>query len=136
MFSNLPDADIYDGLTTLGYVSEGDYVPLLPAMLAGAAEDQCEGSAIPAEPQHTPTNPDFNTGNEDCNTSNEDFNTGSLDVSQRERKAPMTTEEIQAIKRTKGQIQQEEVGLVKAMRLQSLQEEEAARQVHFGCFAS
>ncbi|GJS50855.1 hypothetical protein Tco_0624217 [Tanacetum coccineum] len=42
----------------------------------------------------------------------------------------MTTEEIQAIKRTKGQIKQEEVGLVKAMRLQSLQEEEAARQVH------
>ncbi|GJT35399.1 hypothetical protein Tco_0925818, partial [Tanacetum coccineum] len=35
----------------------GDYVPLLPAMLAGAAEDQGEGSAIPAEPQHTPTDP-------------------------------------------------------------------------------
>ncbi|GJZ05457.1 hypothetical protein Tco_0538732 [Tanacetum coccineum] len=32
----------------------GDHVPLLPAMLAGAAEDQGEGSAIPAEPQHTP----------------------------------------------------------------------------------
>ncbi|GJR73788.1 putative ribonuclease H-like domain-containing protein [Tanacetum coccineum] len=49
--SNLPDAEIYDGLATLGgYV--GDYVPLLPAMLAGAAEDQGEGSAIPAEPQH------------------------------------------------------------------------------------
>ncbi|GJX97989.1 hypothetical protein Tco_0355008, partial [Tanacetum coccineum] len=55
--SNLPDADIYDGLATLGYVSEGDHVPLLPAMLAGAAEDQGEGSAIPAEPQHTPTDP-------------------------------------------------------------------------------
>ncbi|GKA26543.1 hypothetical protein Tco_0712652 [Tanacetum coccineum] len=38
-----------------GYV--GDYVPLLPAMLAGAAEDQGEGSAIPAEPQHIPTDP-------------------------------------------------------------------------------
>ncbi|GJW25852.1 putative ribonuclease H-like domain-containing protein [Tanacetum coccineum] len=34
-----------------------DYVPLLPVMLAGAAEDQGEGSAIPAEPQHTPTDP-------------------------------------------------------------------------------
>ncbi|GKB48549.1 hypothetical protein Tco_0899302 [Tanacetum coccineum] len=32
----------------------GDYVPLLPAMLAGATEDQGEGSAIPAEPQHIP----------------------------------------------------------------------------------
>ncbi|GKF04665.1 hypothetical protein Tco_0035333, partial [Tanacetum coccineum] len=55
--SNLPDIDIYDGLATLGYVSEGDHVPLLPAMLAGAAEDQGEGSAIPAEPQHTPVDP-------------------------------------------------------------------------------
>ncbi|GJR68839.1 hypothetical protein Tco_0014904 [Tanacetum coccineum] len=35
----------------------GDHVPLLPAMLAGAAEDQGEGSAIPAEPQHTPVDP-------------------------------------------------------------------------------
>ncbi|GKD23358.1 hypothetical protein Tco_1225061 [Tanacetum coccineum] len=35
----------------------GDYVPLLPAMLAGAAEDQGEGSAILAKPQHTPTDP-------------------------------------------------------------------------------
>ncbi|GJS55486.1 hypothetical protein Tco_0628848 [Tanacetum coccineum] len=101
--SNLPDAKIYDGLATLGYVSKGkltfwkknftpqwkflihtilhclspksggwdqfgspsataliclssnrgyawDYVPLLPTMLAGAAEDQGEGSAIPSEP--------------------------------------------------------------------------------------
>ncbi|GKE06435.1 hypothetical protein Tco_1398453 [Tanacetum coccineum] len=42
----------------------------------------------------------------------------------------MTTKEIQATKRTKAQIQQEEAGLAKAMRLQALQEEEAARQVH------
>ncbi|GKC20514.1 hypothetical protein Tco_1022664 [Tanacetum coccineum] len=32
----------------------GDHVPLLPAMLAGAAKDPGKGSAIPAEPQHTP----------------------------------------------------------------------------------
>ncbi|GKE12218.1 hypothetical protein Tco_1415769, partial [Tanacetum coccineum] len=32
----------------------GEHVPLLPAMLAGRAEDQGEGSAIPAEPHHTP----------------------------------------------------------------------------------
>ncbi|GJS73571.1 hypothetical protein Tco_0706412 [Tanacetum coccineum] len=49
---------------------------------------------------------------------------------QREGKAPMTTEEIQATKRTKAQIQQEEAGLAEAMRLQALQEEEVARQVH------
>ncbi|GJZ81663.1 ribonuclease H-like domain-containing protein [Tanacetum coccineum] len=41
----------------------------------------------------------------------------------------MTTEEIQATKRTKAQIQQEEAGLAEAMRLQALQEEEAARQI-------
>ncbi|GKE83923.1 hypothetical protein Tco_1557665 [Tanacetum coccineum] len=54
---NLFDAEIYDGLATLGYVTEGDIVPLLPAMLAGAAVDQGEGSAQPAEPHHTPVDP-------------------------------------------------------------------------------
>ncbi|GKB64978.1 hypothetical protein Tco_0921164 [Tanacetum coccineum] len=91
---------------------------------------------------------DFNTGNEDFNTGNLGVSTGSglvstpsvvqtinviipsLIKSQREGKAPMTTEEIQATKRTKAQIQHEEAGLAEAMRLQALQEEEAARQVH------
>ncbi|GJU45843.1 hypothetical protein Tco_1203109 [Tanacetum coccineum] len=35
----------------------GDIVPLLPAMLAGAAEDQGEGSAQPAKPHHTYVDP-------------------------------------------------------------------------------
>ncbi|GKF02195.1 hypothetical protein Tco_0029118 [Tanacetum coccineum] len=35
----------------------GDIVPLLPAMLAGAAVDQGEGPAQPAEPHHTPVDP-------------------------------------------------------------------------------
>ncbi|GJZ82584.1 hypothetical protein Tco_0647757 [Tanacetum coccineum] len=43
--SNLPDAEIYDGLATLGGYA-GDYVPLMPAMLAGTAEDQGEGSFL------------------------------------------------------------------------------------------
>ncbi|GKF84206.1 hypothetical protein Tco_0249104, partial [Tanacetum coccineum] len=34
-----------------------DIVPLLPAMLAGAAVDQGEGSAQPAEPHHTHVDP-------------------------------------------------------------------------------
>ncbi|GJX16817.1 hypothetical protein Tco_0217649, partial [Tanacetum coccineum] len=34
-----------------------DIVPLLPAMLAGAAMDQGEGSAQPTEPHHTPVDP-------------------------------------------------------------------------------
>ncbi|GJV74049.1 hypothetical protein Tco_1494044 [Tanacetum coccineum] len=54
---NLSDAEIYVELATLGYVTEGDIVPLLPAMLAGAAVDQGEGSAQPAEPHHTPVDP-------------------------------------------------------------------------------
>ncbi|GJY63662.1 putative ribonuclease H-like domain-containing protein [Tanacetum coccineum] len=54
---NLSDAEIYAGLATLGYVTEGDIVPLLPSMLAGAAVDQGEGSAQPAEPHHTPVDP-------------------------------------------------------------------------------
>ncbi|GJT03998.1 hypothetical protein Tco_0838460 [Tanacetum coccineum] len=82
---NLSDADIYAGLATLGYVTEGittenkgrylaptltkklfanmkrgfagDIVPLLPAMLAGAAVDQDEGSAQPAKPHHIPVDP-------------------------------------------------------------------------------
>ncbi|GJT50410.1 hypothetical protein Tco_0976567 [Tanacetum coccineum] len=47
---------------------------------------------------------------------------------QREGKAPMSTEDVQATKRTKEQIRQEEADLAKAMRLQALHDEEAARQ--------
>ncbi|GKD06229.1 hypothetical protein Tco_1181203, partial [Tanacetum coccineum] len=53
---NLPDAEIYAGLATLGGYA-GEHVPLLPAMLAGTAEDQGEGSTIPADPHHTPIDP-------------------------------------------------------------------------------
>ncbi|GKC36179.1 hypothetical protein Tco_1048563 [Tanacetum coccineum] len=42
---NLSDAEIYAGIATLGYVTEG------------AAVDQGEGSAQPAEPHHTPVDP-------------------------------------------------------------------------------
>ncbi|GJV82903.1 hypothetical protein Tco_1522801 [Tanacetum coccineum] len=56
--NNLPDADIYDGLTTLGNRAynfsklifdgmrgyAGDHVPLLPAMLADAVPDQDEAT--------------------------------------------------------------------------------------------
>ncbi|GKF35536.1 hypothetical protein Tco_0112294, partial [Tanacetum coccineum] len=34
-----------------------DIVPLLPAMLAGAAVDQGADLAQPAKPQHTPVDP-------------------------------------------------------------------------------
>ncbi|GKB24309.1 hypothetical protein Tco_0863710 [Tanacetum coccineum] len=49
----------------------GDYVPLLSAMLAGTAEDQGEGSTIPAEPQHTPTDPVSSTSQPTIPSTNE-----------------------------------------------------------------
>ncbi|GKE03414.1 hypothetical protein Tco_1395432, partial [Tanacetum coccineum] len=79
---NLSDAEIYAGLASLGYVSEGRYlaltltkklfanmkrgyvgdiVPLPPAMLAGAAMDQGEGSAQPTKPHPTPIDPILST---------------------------------------------------------------------------
>ncbi|GKB60915.1 putative ribonuclease H-like domain-containing protein, partial [Tanacetum coccineum] len=65
---------------------------------------------------------------------NTKVNPGSAGVntvkSQREGKAPMTLEDVQATQKTKEQIRQEEVGLEEAMRLQALQDEEDARQVH------
>ncbi|GJT90481.1 hypothetical protein Tco_1079326 [Tanacetum coccineum] len=45
-------------------------------------------------------------------------------------KAQMIVEETQALKRTKEQIQQEEASLAEAIRLQNLEEEKTAKQVH------
>ncbi|GJT98014.1 hypothetical protein Tco_1093532 [Tanacetum coccineum] len=84
---------------------------------------------------------EVNTGFEEVNTGFEKVNTGGLGVStgsgpvssargQREGKAPMIIEETQAPKRTKEQIQQEEASLAEAIRLQTLEEEETAKQVH------
>ncbi|GKF00607.1 hypothetical protein Tco_0027530 [Tanacetum coccineum] len=85
---------------------------------------------------------DIDTGFEDISTGFEEVNTGGLGVStcsgpvsstrgQREGKAPMNVEEAQDPKRTKEQIQQEEASLAEAIRLQTLEEEETAKQVHF-----
>ncbi|GKB66987.1 hypothetical protein Tco_0928399 [Tanacetum coccineum] len=49
---NLSDAEIYAVVTTLE-----EYVPCSLLKLAGAAVDQGEGSAQPAEPHHTPVDP-------------------------------------------------------------------------------
>ncbi|GJU33436.1 hypothetical protein Tco_1177025 [Tanacetum coccineum] len=84
---------------------------------------------------------DISTGFEDISTGFEEVNTGGLGVStgsgpvssargQREGKAPMIVEETQAPKRTKEQIQQEETSLAEVIRLQTLEEEETAKQVH------
>ncbi|GJW70151.1 hypothetical protein Tco_0127068 [Tanacetum coccineum] len=84
---------------------------------------------------------DIDTGFEDIDTGFEEVNIGGLGVStgsgpvssvrgKREGKDPMIVEETQAPKRTKEQIQQEEASLAEAIRLQTLEEEETAKQVH------
>ncbi|GKB45916.1 putative ribonuclease H-like domain-containing protein [Tanacetum coccineum] len=64
----------------------------------------------------------------EINTGSEDFNT--VKVIEKEKKPPSHYKDVTPTRRTKAQIQQEKVGLIEAMRLQALQDEEAARQVH------
>ncbi|GKA12443.1 putative ribonuclease H-like domain-containing protein [Tanacetum coccineum] len=175
-----------------------DIVPLLPAMLAGAAVDQGEGSSQLAEPHHIPdtkqilgnavltlvkkvkyletalkrkskkgvgkekstdngkryrrrarsmakkidtgldAEEEINTGREEINTGIEEVSTGSTKVDsgtaskrgQREGKAPMVEEDIQATHKTKEQLRQEEAGLEEAIKLQAQLDEEVAKQIH------
>ncbi|GKF79261.1 hypothetical protein Tco_0234829, partial [Tanacetum coccineum] len=84
---------------------------------------------------------DISTGLEHVNTDSEEVNTDGLGVStssgpvssargQREGKAPMVEEGVQATQKIKEQIRQEEASLAEAIRLQTLEEEETAKQVH------
>ncbi|GJV60598.1 hypothetical protein Tco_1466698, partial [Tanacetum coccineum] len=84
---------------------------------------------------------DNRTGFEDISIGFEEVNIGGLGVrtgsgsvssgrGQREGKAPMIVEETQAPKRNKEQTQQEEASLAEATRLQTIEEEETAKQVH------
>ncbi|GJW21949.1 hypothetical protein Tco_0032571 [Tanacetum coccineum] len=77
---------------------------------------------------------DISTGFEEVNIGGLRVSTGSGPVSsargQREGKALMIVEETQAPKSTKEQIQQEEASLTEAIRLQTIKEEETAKQVH------
>ncbi|GJU33432.1 hypothetical protein Tco_1177021 [Tanacetum coccineum] len=84
---------------------------------------------------------DISTGFEQVNTDSEEVNTGGLGVStgsgpissargQREGKAPMVEEDVQATQRTKEQIRQKEASLAEAIRLQTVEEEETAKQIH------
>ncbi|GJX91784.1 hypothetical protein Tco_0345110 [Tanacetum coccineum] len=70
---------------------------------------------------------EVNPGSEDFNTGNEDFNTGSLGVST--GSGPNTFSRTHSLALSK-----KEAGLQKPLRLQALQEEEAARYVHLECF--
>ncbi|GJV93591.1 putative ribonuclease H-like domain-containing protein [Tanacetum coccineum] len=75
---------------------------------------------------------------EEINTGIKDVNTGSTKVDsgtaskrgQREGKAPMVEEDIQATHKTKEQMRQEEAGLEEAIKLQAQLDEEVAKQIH------
>ncbi|GJW29533.1 hypothetical protein Tco_0046408 [Tanacetum coccineum] len=67
-------------------------------------------------------------GNEQVSTVGTKESTSSQDKGQREGKAPMISEETP--KKSKEQILQEEASLAEAIRLDSLQKEEEAKQIH------
>ncbi|GKE35431.1 hypothetical protein Tco_1454753 [Tanacetum coccineum] len=81
---------------------------------------------------------EINTGREEINIGIEEVSTGSTKVDsstgskrgQREGKAPMVEEDIQATHKTKEQIRQEEAGLEEAIKLQAQIDEEVAKQIH------
>ncbi|GJZ14654.1 putative ribonuclease H-like domain-containing protein [Tanacetum coccineum] len=81
---------------------------------------------------------EINTGREKINTGIEEVSTGSTKIdsgtaskrSQREGKAPMVEEDIQATHKTKEQMRQEQAGLEEAIKLQAQLDEEVAKQIH------
>ncbi|GKD35594.1 hypothetical protein Tco_1251103 [Tanacetum coccineum] len=84
---------------------------------------------------------EINSGIEDVNTGSFKVDTGRTSIStssiihspkkgQREGKAQMVEEDIQATHKTKEQIRQEEAGLEEAIRLQAQMDEEVAKHIH------
>ncbi|GKB77598.1 hypothetical protein Tco_0944493 [Tanacetum coccineum] len=82
---------------------------------------------------------EINTGIEEVSTGIEELSTGSTKVDsstaskrgQREGKAPMVEEDIQATHKTKEQLRQEEAGLEEAIKLQAQLDEEVKKHIHF-----
>ncbi|GKD74621.1 putative ribonuclease H-like domain-containing protein, partial [Tanacetum coccineum] len=81
---------------------------------------------------------EINTGREEINTGIEEVSTGSTKVDsgtaskrgQREGKAPMVEDDIQATHKTKEQLRQKEARLEEAIKLQAQLDEEVAKQIH------
>ncbi|GJZ25412.1 hypothetical protein Tco_0569665 [Tanacetum coccineum] len=77
---------------------------------------------------------EINFGIEDVDTGRTSISTSSiihsLKKGQREGKAQMVEEDIQATYKTKEQIRQEEAGLEEAIRLQAQMDEEVAKHIH------
>ncbi|GJR23080.1 ribonuclease H-like domain-containing protein [Tanacetum coccineum] len=98
-------------------------------------------TGLDAEDEINTSRVEINTGIEDVNTGSTKVDTGRTSIStssiilspkkgQREGKAQMVEEDIQATHKTKEQIRQEEAGLEEAIRLQAQMDEEVAKQIH------
>ncbi|GKA15390.1 hypothetical protein Tco_0695137 [Tanacetum coccineum] len=117
--------------------SSSDFVHTPPTQVETSSLEPTEHTFEQPSTEHQPLSPrhfeEVNTSGL-VNTGGLGFSTGSGPVSsdrgQREGKALMIVEETQAPKRTKEQIQQEEASFAEAVRLQNLEEEETAKQVH------
>ncbi|GKG23794.1 hypothetical protein Tco_0391830, partial [Tanacetum coccineum] len=73
----------------------------------------------------------INTGIEEVSTGSTKVDSGTTSKrGQREGKAPMVVEHIQATHKTKEQMRQEEVGLEEAIKLQAQLDEEVAKKIH------
>ncbi|GKF72512.1 hypothetical protein Tco_0208626, partial [Tanacetum coccineum] len=71
----------------------------------------------------------YDNGTEFKNHAKVDSSTASK-RGQREGKAPMVEEDIQATHKTKEQIRQEEAGLEETIKLQAQMDEEVAKHIH------
>ncbi|GJU19030.1 hypothetical protein Tco_1146996, partial [Tanacetum coccineum] len=87
-----------------------------------------DAGEINAAGEEVNTASEVNTGSIKLNTVIEQDSTAGEDKGQREGKAPMLSEETP--KKSKEQILQEEASLAEAIRLDSLQKEEEAKQIH------
>ncbi|GJR44269.1 hypothetical protein Tco_1312372 [Tanacetum coccineum] len=99
-----------------------------------AAKERLNSAEVEVNTEVNPSSAGVNTGNTPVSTPSV-VQTVNVTIpspvkDQREGKAPITTEDVQATQKTKAQIEQEKAGLVEAMRLQALQDEEVAIQVH------
>ncbi|GJZ80045.1 hypothetical protein Tco_0644882 [Tanacetum coccineum] len=102
---------------------------------------------LDAEDEINTARVEINTGIEDVNTGSTKVDTGRTSIStssiipspkkgQREGKAQMVEEDIQATHKTKEKIRQEEAGLEEAIRLQTQMDKEAAKQIHLDKMAA
>ncbi|GJY68457.1 hypothetical protein Tco_0471439 [Tanacetum coccineum] len=91
-------------------------------------QDHDTAEKVNAAGEEVNTASEVNTGSIKLNTVIEQDSTAGEDKGQREGKAPMLSEETP--KKSKEQILQEEASLAEAIRLDSLQKEEEAKQIH------